>query len=297
MAINRYKNDVTNFDVGNYSTSEANNILLVEDDFNCATVFANFMKQNGLQVDICTTGTQAIKKINRKYKMVILDMQLADMNGMQVLGNLVANDVPPIMCWTGTSTTQDEILAWRSGMVIDFVFKPTPATSMLERIMYRITPGACVAPHKNNVINIRGLSLDLRQKTVRLNNIEVKLAPKEYALLECLARNVDATLCKKTIMSYLYQYGENTPHSKILDVLACKIREKINEVDCCYEWIITKWSIGFVINSNPPLRMQFVHLYWIMLKITLSMFVNTIENLYMLHPSLAIVHTMLICVV
>lgn len=227
-------------------------ILLIEDDAFSAQMVLESLKKEGIVVDICTSGSQALKLIDKRYNLVVLDMQLPDMSGMDILNNLPVNDCPSIVVWSGSCTVSEQIAAWQTGHILDFVEKPINVHLLIERLKNRLYISNNIL-FKNYQIKIGAIKFDLKKKNVQIYENILHLSQKEYSLLSYLVQNCDCVIEKSIVMDALYYKALQAPDNKILDVIVCKLRSKIEEFDPFRIYIETQWARGYVIHVIPKL--------------------------------------------
>ena len=225
-------------------------ILLIEDDSGTARSIELMLNSESFNVYTTDLGEEGVDlgKIY-DYDIIILDLNLPDMSGFEVLRSLRVSKVKtPILVLTGLATIEDKVRAFGFG-ADDYLTKPFSRNELVARIhaIVRRSKG-----HAQSVIQTGGLTVDLNMKKVSVNGTPVYLTGKEYKMLELLMLRKGTTITKEMFLNYLYG-GMDEPESKIVDVFMCKLRKKLATASGDEGFIETVWSRGYVlreINDN-----------------------------------------------
>jgi DNA-binding response OmpR family regulator len=212
-------------------------VLLVEDDDAIAEPLAAGLERHGFQVSRARTGAEALAA--RPHEVVLLDLGLPDIDGIDVCRRLRTASAVPIIVITARSEEVDRVLGLELG-ADDYVVKPFGFRELVARIRAvtrRTQPvaGSAEGPHQ-----VGGLELDRRQRQVRLEGAEVALTAKEFDLLALLAEDPGAVFTRDQILEQVWD-----PHwfgpTKTLDVHVASLRKKLGDPG----WIETVRGIGF----------------------------------------------------
>jgi DNA-binding response OmpR family regulator len=212
-------------------------VLLVEDDDAIAEPLTSGLGRHGFQVSAVRTGAEALAAPS--HDVVLLDLGLPDMDGIDVCRRLRAASAVPIIVITARSEEVDRVLGLELG-ADDYVVKPFGFRELVARIRAvtrRAQPqaGAAEAPQR-----LGPLELDRRQRLVRLNGAEVVLTAKEFDLLALLAEDPGAVYTRDQILEQVWD-----PHwfgpTKTLDVHVASLRKKLGDPG----WIETVRGVGF----------------------------------------------------
>ena len=222
-------------------------VLLIEDDSAVAQSIELMLKSESFNVYTTDLGEEGIDlgKIY-DYDIILLDLNLPDMSGFDVLRKLRVSKVrTPILILSGLATTEDKIKGLGYG-ADDYMTKPFHKDELVARIhaIVRRSKG-----HAQSVINTDDLSVDLDTKMVEINGTRVHLTGKEYQLLELLALRKGTTLTKEMLLSHLYG-GMDEPEMKIIDVFICKLRKKLANASGGKDYIETIWGRGYVMREQ-----------------------------------------------
>jgi len=184
------------------------------------------------------------------YDIILLDLNLPDMSGFDVLRKLRVSKVKtPILILSGFAGIEDKIKGLGFG-ADDYMTKPFHKDELVARIhaIVRRSKG-----HAQSIINTDDLCVNLDSKTVEINGARVHVTSKEYQMLELLALRKGTTLTKESFLNHLYG-GMNEPDMKIIDVFICKLRKKLANASGGKDYIETVWGRGYVMREpaeNP----------------------------------------------
>jgi two-component system, cell cycle response regulator CtrA len=197
-------------------------VLLIEDDSATAQSIELMLRSETFNIYTTDLGEEGIDlgKIY-DYDIIVLDLNLPDMSGFDVLRKLRVSKVKtPILILSGLAGTEDKIKGLGFG-ADDYMTKPFHKDELVARInaIVRRSKG-----HAQSVINTDGLCVDLDRKTVEIDGAHVHLTGKEYQMLELMALRKGTTLTKEMFLSHLYG-GMDEPEIKIIDVFICKLRK------------------------------------------------------------------------
>jgi two-component system cell cycle response regulator CtrA len=221
-------------------------VLIIEDDPLAAATMELFLKSEGAQSQIEGLGEEAVELARYyEYDAIILDLNLPDMSGLDVLRRMRRNKVTtPVLVLSGQGDTDTKIRCLQAG-ADDYLVKPASHPELAARLtaVVRRAKG-----HAQSVIEIDDLVVDLDRKTAEVGGERVPLSVKEYQMLELLALRRGTTLNKETFLSHLY--GEiDEPEPKIIDVFICKLRKKLAAFGAGKTYIETVWGVGYLIGD------------------------------------------------
>jgi two-component system, cell cycle response regulator CtrA len=222
-------------------------VLLIEDDSATAQSIELMLKSEKFNVYTTDLGEEGIDlgKIY-DYDIILLDLNLPDMSGFDVLRNLRVSKVKaPILILTGLDTIEDKVRGLGFG-ADDYITKPFHRDDLVARInaIVRRSRG-----HAESVIQTGDLTVDLGTKKVAVNGLRVHLTGKEYQILELLSLRKGTTLSKEMFLNHLY--GDlDEPDAKIIDVFICKLRKKLASASGGNEFIETLWSRGYTLSES-----------------------------------------------
>ena len=217
------------------------NILLVEDDPSVAASVLDGLKGEGFQVEHVSTGRAAISSVEKHQpELVLLDLGLPDIDGQQVCRTIRAGSSVPIIILSARSEEVDRVLALEFG-ADDYLVKPFGMRELVARIRAvsrRSSAPEREAPAENQ--SIGALSIDRRSQRVYVDSVEVALTPKEFDLLDYLARDPGAVYRRSDIMREVWD-TDWYQTTKTVDVHIASLRKKLNHSD----WIEVVRGVGF----------------------------------------------------
>jgi two-component system cell cycle response regulator CtrA len=226
-------------------------VLLIEDDSAMARSIELMLRSEGFNLFTTDLGEEGIDlgKLY-DYDIIVLDLQLPDMSGFEVLKSLrVAKVQTPVLILSGNAIVEAKVKALGFG-ADDYMTKPFHKDELNARIqaLVRRSKG-----HAQSVITTGWFSVDLDAKTVEVDGAPVHLTGKEYQMLELLSLRKGATLSKEMFLNHLYGGTDDEPEVKIIDVFICKLRKKL-AVACNGEHCIeTVWGRGYLLR-DPEVR-------------------------------------------
>ena len=221
-------------------------VLLIEDDSATAQSIELMLKSEGFNVYTTDLGEEGVDlgKIY-DYDLILLDLNLPDMSGMDVLRQLrVAKINTPIMILSGSAEIDTKVKSFGGG-ADDYMTKPFHKDELVARIhaVVRRSKG-----HAQSVIRTGDILVNLDAKTVEVNGSRVHLTGKEYQMLELLSLRKGTTLTKEMFLNHLYG-GMDEPELKIIDVFICKLRKKLAASTNGAHHIETVWGRGYVLRD------------------------------------------------
>jgi two-component system cell cycle response regulator CtrA len=219
-------------------------VLLIEDDSAAAQSIELMLKSESFTVYTTDLGEEGIDlgKIY-DYDIILLDLNLPDMSGFEVLRSLRISKVKtPTLILSGLGGIEDKVKGFGVG-ADDYMTKPFHRDELVARIhaIVRRSKG-----HAQSVIQTDDLVVNLDTKTSEVNGARVHLTGKEYAMLELLSLRKGMTLTKEMFLNHLYG-GIDEPEVKIIDVFMCKLRKKLANASGGKNYIETVWGRGYVL--------------------------------------------------
>jgi two-component system cell cycle response regulator CtrA len=221
-------------------------ILLVEDDPTTSKSIEMMLQNANLNVYATDLGEEGIDLAKLyDYDLILLDLNLPDMNGHDVLRQLrLAKVETPILILSGDDDTESKLKGFGFG-ADDYMTKPFHRQELIARIhaIVRRSKG-----HAQSVIATGKFAVNLDAKTVEVEGAPVHLTGKEYQMLELLSLRKGTTLTKEMFLNHLYG-GMDEPELKIIDVFICKLRKKLSEATGGENYIETVWGRGYVLRD------------------------------------------------
>jgi two-component system cell cycle response regulator CtrA len=221
-------------------------VLLVEDDPATAQSLQLMLESEKMVVDATDLGEDGLE-IGKlyDYDIIILDLMLPDIDGIEVLRRLRdARVETPVLILSGLTDADDKVKGLGTG-ADDYLTKPFNKAELMARIqaIVRRSKG-----HAQSIIRTGKLAVNLDSHTVEVDSRHVHLTGKEYGILELLSLRKGTTLTKEMFLNHLYG-GMDEPELKIIDVFICKLRKKLGNATGGENYIETIWGQGYVLRD------------------------------------------------
>ena len=221
-------------------------VLIVEDDPVTAQSLQMMLESENMVVDSTDLGEDGLE-IGKlyDYDIIILDLMLPDIDGIEVLRRLRdARVETPVLILSGLTEPDDKVRGLGTG-ADDYLTKPFNKAELMARIqaIVRRSKG-----HAQSVIHTGKLSVNMDAHTVEVGGHPVHLTGKEYGILELLSLRKGTTLTKEMFLNHLYG-GMDEPELKIIDVFICKLRKKLSNATAGENYIETIWGRGYVLRD------------------------------------------------
>jgi len=221
-------------------------VLLIEDDSATAQSIELMLKSESINVYTTDLGEEAIDlgKLY-DYDIILLDLNLPDMSGFDVLRSLRVSKVKtPTLILSGLAGIEDKVKGLGFG-ADDYMTKPFHKDELIARIhaIIRRSKG-----HAQSVIQTGDLVVNLDSKSAEVNGARANLSRKEYQMLELLSLRKGTSVTKEMFLTNLYG-GMDEPQIKIIDVFISKLRKKLASVSFGKNYIETMWGRGYVLRE------------------------------------------------
>ena len=226
-------------------------ILLVEDDIEISDMLKNFLSTENFEVTASYNGKDACQKFFMdKYSLVLLDLMVPGLSGMEVLKNIREASTVPVIIISAKDSDSDKTLGLGMG-ADDYITKPFSVTEVLARIKANIRRSTQYAADTSNsageeetIIEKGGLIINTNDYSVYKNGSKIELTIKEFEILKLLFLNPKKVFTKEQIYSSVwndaYMGDENA-----VNVHISRLRNKIEEDKKNPEYIVTVWGIGY----------------------------------------------------
>ena len=222
-------------------------LLIVEDDKNFRTYTANLLGRDGYHVICAASGREGLSlAASRCPDLILLDLGLPDMGGLEVLRQLRGWSRVPVIIVSARSEEQSKVSALDLG-ADDYVTKPFYPSELTARIRTALRHARRSAPEET----YRSLSLeiDFDRRSVRLEGKPVHMTQIEYQLLTLLAENAGRVLTYDTIQRHIWGPYADT-NNQILRVNMANIRRKIEKNPAQPQYLFTEVGVGYRMREN-----------------------------------------------
>ena len=226
-----------------------NKALVVDDEKLIVKGIKFSLEQDGYEVDVAYDGSEALKMAKEKeYDIVLLDVMLPEMDGMEVCQAIREFSEMPIIMLTAKGTDMDKILGLEYG-ADDYITKPfniLEVKARIKAIIRRNSKKSKAAQKNERIIEVSDLKLDLDSRRVFEKDKELNLTAKEFDILELLTQNPDKVYSREKLLNIVWG---NKLHEagdvRTVDVHVSRLREKIEPNPSEPKYIHTKWGVGY----------------------------------------------------
>lgn len=221
-------------------------LLVVEDEKDLNRIIVRNLEAEGYIVDSCYNGMDALAYITTmEYDAVILDVMIPELNGFEVLKRARSLKIEtPVIFLTARDQVKDIVFGLNSG-ADDYMVKPFSFDELLARlrVITRRKPEV-----RENIYRCSDLVINCNNRRVERQGKEISLSPKEYAILEYLARNKNVALTRSQIESNIWDL-EYDNESNVIDVYIRYLRKKIDD-DYEEKLIQTVRGVGYMLKCE-----------------------------------------------
>lgn len=228
----------------------AKKVLVVDDEKLIVKGIRFSLEQDGMEVDCAYDGEEAWQKAAANvYDMILLDLMLPKMDGMEVCQRIREFSDVPIVMLTAKGDDMDKILGLEYG-ADDYITKPFNILEVKARIkaIMRRTGKKKVVEERINQIEDGDLRLDCESRRLYIKDREVNLTGKEFELLELLVRNPNKVYGREKLLNLVW--GADYPGDvRTVDVHVRRMREKIEKNPSEPQYVHTKWGVGYYYHS------------------------------------------------
>jgi len=218
-------------------------VLVVDDEPGLRRALSINLSARGWDVVVAADGATALElAAETRPDVVLLDLGLPDLDGIDVIAGLRAWSAVPVIVLTARTSSADAVDALDAG-ADDFVTKPFAMDVLLARLRAAVRRGA-PAETAPGVLDVDGLRIDLARHTVSRDGEAVKLTPTEWHLLQVLVTNAGRLVTQTQLLKEVWgpAYGRETNY---LRVYVGQLRRKLEEVPAAPRHLITEPGVGY----------------------------------------------------
>ncbi len=221
-------------------------ILLVEDEKKVASFVKKGLEEEYYSVDVAFDGKNGLHlALTGEHDLIILDVMLPHKDGFSILKEIRSEKIStPVLFLTAKDTLSDKVQGLDIG-ADDYLPKPFAFEELLARVRALLRRHSS---QKDLILKVFDLSLDTQTHTVTRNNLEIKLTPREYSILEYLMRNKNRVISRTVLSEHVYDYHFDT-NTNVLDVYINKLRNKIDK-NSDSPVIQTIRGVGYIIKGK-----------------------------------------------
>ena len=225
-------------------------ILIIEDDLEIIKLLEIHLTDLIYSTSKAIDGGQGLKMaLENDYDLILLDLTLPTMDGVEICRRLRAKKNTPIIMLTAKSEEIDRVLGLEIG-ADDYMTKPFSIRELLARIKAVMRRTDIQEKQQNNtLITAEGLHIDIEKRKVLLNDQKIELSPKEFELLVLMASNPGRNYTRTELLNMIWGYNfegyEHTVNSHIN-----RLRAKIESDMANPTFILTTWGVGYKFNED-----------------------------------------------
>ena len=225
-------------------------ILVVDDDANICELLRLYLTKEGYQVTVANDGEEGLEKFNAvKPDMVLLDVMMPRMDGLEVCRRIRKAGNTPVMMLTAKGETFDKVLGLELG-ADDYVVKPFEAKEVVARIKAVLRRFGKSDENQIKEVKYDKLSINLTNYELKVNGKVIDTPPKEMELIYHLASNPNRVFTRDQLLDEVWgfdYYGD----SRTVDVHVKRLREKLEGVSD--QWALkTVWGVGYKFEVKDP---------------------------------------------
>jgi DNA-binding response OmpR family regulator len=219
-------------------------ILVVEDDRKIASVIKLYLERDGYEVYWAGTGTQALRLARaHRPSLIVLDLMLPEMNGLDVCRTLRAVSDVHIIMLTARSTEADKLRGLDIG-ADDYVTKPFSPRELAARVRASMRRQEREVEREPPQLIARELTLDLKAHQVLISGRPVTLTPREFRLLETFMKFPDRTFTREELVERVFDHAYDG-FDRTVDAHIKNLRRKIEPDRLAPTYVVTVYGVGY----------------------------------------------------
>jgi len=222
-------------------------ILIVEDESSFSEAISFLLGKEGFETDVAETGRTALELFKASaYDLVLLDLMIPEVSGIEVCRAIRTSSMVPIIMLTAKDSEVDKVVGLELG-ADDYVTKPYSSRELVARIkavLRRGTPESADADSSSAIQTAGNIRMDVERHQVTVNGVLINLPLKEFELLEFLLRNEGRVLTRGQLIDRVWG-GDYYGDTKTLDVHIKRLRSKIEEDPANPQLIQTIRGLGY----------------------------------------------------
>ena len=201
-------------------------LLIVEDEPNLLSILRKGFAENNNDVSVALDGKTALEMIhNYTFDVVVLDVMLPDINGIEICRRLRASkNFVPVLLLTALGTSENIVTGLNAG-ADDYLVKPFELAELLARL--RALTRRAYVPIVGDCVSLGSFELDRTNRVIRQREEEILLSPREFGLLDLLVQNKGQVLPRELILDRVWGYDADVS-LKIVDATVKLLRKKLD---------------------------------------------------------------------
>lgn len=224
-------------------------ILVVDDEKTLVKALSFNLEKEGFRVEKAYDGEEALQKaFDLKPDIIVLDLMLPEIDGFEVCRRIRKKLETPIIMLTARTDDIDKVLGLELG-ADDYLTKPFNSRELVARIKAILRRSVFREEEAKKLLQIGRLTIDLLQHRVRIEDKEINLTTKEFALLSFLAANAGNVYSREQLLEQIWGY-DYYGDVRTVDVHIRHLREKIEKDPGNPDLILTIWGTGYKIRED-----------------------------------------------
>ena len=220
-------------------------VLVVDDEPTVREIVAGYLRRDGHAVSEAGDGVTALELLEREPPdLVVLDMMLPGVNGLDILRRIRAGGDLPVIMLTARSEESDRVAGLELG-ADDYVIKPFSPRELAARVNGVLRRAAPKPPPTTGAMTFDGLAIDPRSREVHRAGHLVDLTPKEFDVLVHLASSPRQVFSRAELLEDVWQSSPEWQDPATVTVHVRRIRNKIESDPENPRWITTVWGVGY----------------------------------------------------
>ncbi len=220
-------------------------VLVVDDEPTVREVVAGYLRRDGHLVSEAADGPTALRLLeSERPDLVVLDMMLPGVNGLDILRRIRAAGDMPVIMLTARAEESDRVAGLELG-ADDYVIKPFSPRELAARVNGVLRRAAAKAAPVTERLEFDGLVIDNRSREVHRDGELVELTPKEFDVLAHLAAQPRQVFSRADLLRDVWQSSPDWQDSATVTVHVRRIRNKIEADPESPRWITTVWGVGY----------------------------------------------------
>ncbi|MGM7668848.1 MtrAB system response regulator MtrA [Microbacterium sp. A93] len=216
-------------------------ILVVDDDEALSEMIGIVLRNDGFEPTFCADGSQALEMFrSTRPELVLLDLMLPGMDGIEVCQAIRAESDTPIVMLTAKSDTSDVVRGLEAG-ADDYVPKPFKPAELVARVRARLREGETRAPE---TLTIADLTIDVAGHQVNRGDGVIQLTPLEFDLLVALARKPWQVFTREMLLEEVWGYRHQAD-TRLVNVHVQRLRSKVEKDPEIPEVVLTVRGVGY----------------------------------------------------
>jgi two-component system OmpR family response regulator len=224
----------------------ARHVLVIEDDAETAEQLVDCLRTSGYEVDLSVDGEDGLRRgLAGDYVVMTVDRMVPRIDGIQIIRRLREKGiVTPALILSALGEVDDRVRGLRAGGD-DYLVKPFASKEIVARVDALARRSATQV--KETILRVGDLEIDLLARIARRRSQKIELLPREFRLLEYLARNVGQVVSRAMLLQHVWDLHFD-PTTNVIDVYVGRVRRKI-DIGQAYPLIHTVRGVGFCLRA------------------------------------------------